>query len=171
MLSGIFVVAAIGASSAVDTANPLAMAEKGQLQCYRPNVEQRTCQSIASYQQAGLKAYDNKAIIPLSASAALETHSPVTIKEGAVCGFIRGEDALAGILRVNGVIVDAEKAKPILERVASAMIPMSDKEICTKYEPKGSDFTAKISIAGTYRPDQDVLVKWINPAEGYTVTP
>jgi len=101
----------------------------------------------------------------------LETHSPVTIKEGAVCGFIRGEDALAGILRVNGVIVDAEKAKPILERVASAMIPMSDKEICTKYEPKGSDFTAKISIAGTYRPDQDVLVKWINPAEGYTVTP
>ena len=45
------------------------------------------------------------------------------------------------------------------------------KEICTKYELFATDFTAKISIAGTYQSDQDETVKWISPAEGYTVTP
>jgi hypothetical protein len=48
---------------------------------------------------------------------------------------------------------------------------MADKEICTKYEPVGTDFVAKISIGGSYRPDQDETVKWIAPADGYTVTP
>ena len=43
--------------------------------------------------------------------------------------------------------------------------------IGTKYEPSGTDFTAKISIGGVYRADQDETVNWIGPADGYTVTP
>ena len=93
------------------------------------------------------------------------------IKGNAVCGFIRGQDTLAGTLRVAGQVVDADKAKPILERIAQAMAPMTDKEICTTYEPAGADFMAKISIGGSYRPDQDETVRWISPADGYTVTP
>ena len=88
-----------------------------------------------------------------------------------MCGFVRREDILAGTLRIDGAIVEPEKAKPILERVVQAMAPMADKEICTTYEPFGDDFTAKVSIAGTYWPDQDEAVKWISPAEGYRVTP
>ena len=78
---------------------------------------------------------------------------------------------LAGTLRVDGTVVSPEKAKPILERIAQALAPMSDKEICTKYQPSGTAFTAKIWIGGTYRLDQDQVVKWISPADGYTVTP
>jgi hypothetical protein len=171
MLLVVFVAAGVGTSSVANSASPLAMAEKGQLQCYRPDVQKKTCQAIASYRTTGPGAYDNKALIPVSANATLETHTPVVIKAGAVCGFVRGQDVLAGTLRVDGVVVEPEKAKPILDRVAQAMAPMSDKEICTKYEPSGSDFRAKISIEGTYRPDQDEAVKWIAPADGYTVTP
>ena len=39
---------------AVDTSN-LALAEKGELQCYRPDVQKKTCQSIASYQLTGVR--------------------------------------------------------------------------------------------------------------------
>jgi hypothetical protein len=171
MLLSVLVVAAFGPSTVTGSANPVAMAEKGELQCYRPDVQKKTCQSIASYRPTGPGTYDNEALIPLAPNATLETHTPVVIKADAVCGFVRRQDVLAGTLRVDGVVVESEKAKPILDRVAQAMAPMSDKEICTKYVPSGAEFTAKISIEGTYRPGQDEVVKWIGPGEGYTVTP
>ena len=170
MLS-VFMAAALGASSAANPANPIAAAEEGRFQCYRPDVQKKTCQSIASYRRTGPQTYENTALIPLSSNATLETHTAVVIKSDAVCGFINGRDVLAGTLRVNGAVVESEKAKPILERVAQAMAAMADKEICTKYQPSGTDFTAKISIQGSYQPDQDQAVKWINPLEGYVVTP
>lgn len=151
-------------------ANPLALADKGKLQCYRPDVEKKTCQSIASYQRTGPGTYDNKALIPVPADATLETHTPVVIKGGAVCGFVRGQDVIAGTLRVHGEALDPEKAKPILESIVQAMASMAGKEICTTYVPSGTDFTAKISITGSYRSDQDETVKWIRPTDGYTVT-
>jgi len=167
VLLGVFLAAAFTAT----TSNPLAFAENGQLQCYRPDVEKKTCQSIAAYRRTGPKTYDNTALIPVAADATLETHTPVVIKGSAVCGFIRGQDAIAGTLRVGGQVLDPEKAKPILKRIAQAMAQMADKEICTTYEPAGTDFMAKISIGGSYRSDQDETVKWISPADGYTVTP
>lgn len=171
MLLSVFVAAAFGASSAASSANPLVLAEKGEIQCYRPEVQKKTCQSIASYRRTGPGTYDNTALIPVGADATLETHTPVVIKEGAVCGFIRGQDAIEGTLRVKGQVLDPEKAKPILERIAQAMAPMADKEICTTYEPSGADYMAKISIGGSYQSGQDEAVKWISPSDGYTVTP
>lgn len=164
-------ISALIAASAAGSANPLAMAEKGQVQCYRPDVQKKTCQSIASYHRTGLGTYDNIALIPVSNDATLETQTPVVIKGNAVCGSIRAQDMTAGILRVSGDVVAADAAKPILERIAQSLGPLADKEICTSYEPSGADFTAKITIAGTYRPDQDESVKWISPSDGYAVTP
>lgn len=163
-------IAAAVASSASAQANPLGPAEKGQLQCYRPNVEKKTCQSIAAYQRTAPGAYDNKAVIPVANDTTLETHTPVVIKGGAVCGSIRSQDMIAGTLRVSGKVIDPTTAKPILERIAQGVGPLADKEICTRYEPTGADLVAKISIAGTYRADQDEVVKWISPSDGYTVT-
>lgn len=170
MLLSLFVAAAVGASGAT-SANPLVLAEGGKLQCYRPDVQKKTCQSIAAYRRSGPGTYDNTALIPVGPDATLETHTPVVIKGHAVCGFIRSQDTIAGMLRVGGQVLAPEKAKPILERIAQAMAPMADKEICTTYEPAGTDFMAKVSIGGSYRSDQDETVKWISPADGYTVTP
>ena len=153
------------------SAKPLARAEKGQLQCYRPDVAKKTCQSIAAYQRTGPGAYDNKAVIPVGNGASLETHTPVTLKDGAVCGEIRGDDIIAGTLRVRDKVVAAEEAKPLLERMAQGVAPFAGKEICTRYEPSGADFTAKVTIGGTDRPDQSVTVKWISASDGYTVSP
>lgn len=171
ILLSLFVAAAFGATAAPAPPNPLALAEKGQLQCYRPDVQKKTCQSIAAYRRTGPGTYDNKALVALAPNATLETDTPVVIKAGAVCGFVRAQDVLAGTLRVDGRIVEPDKAKPILERVAQAMAPMADKEICTRYEPSGMDLAAKAFVEGAERPDLNVTVKWITPSEGYTVTP
>jgi hypothetical protein len=95
----------------------------------------------------------------------------VVIRGRAVCGFIRGQDAIAGTLRVGGHVLDPVKAKPVLGRIAQTMAPMANKEICTRYEAAGRNLTAKISIGGRYHSDQDEAVKWIRPSDGYTVTP
>ncbi len=170
-LVGILIAASAGAQSMTTPANPLANAENGLLQCYRPDVQNKTCQSIAAYQLTGPVTYDNKAVIPLSKNATLETHTPVVIKGDAVCGLIRAQDTTAGFLRVDNLVVDPGTAKPILERIAQAMAPFAGKEICTRYESSGAGFTAKISFDGIYQPEQDNTVMWVSASDGYTVTP
>jgi hypothetical protein len=153
-----------------DSANPLARAENGQIQCYHPDVAKKTCQSIASYRRTARGTYDNKAVVAIGNGASLETHTPVTLKDGAVCGLIRADDVSAGTLRAGDRVVTAEEAKPILARIAQALTSFAGKEICTRYEPSGADFTAKITIAGTDRPDQSETVKWVDASDGYTVS-
>lgn len=160
-----------GAAVPAASENPLAKAEQGLLQCYRPDVSKKTCQSIASYRRTGPNVFDNKAVIPLGNDASLETHTPVTLKDGAVCGLIRAEDVVAGTLRMGQTVVAAEQAKPVLERIAQGLAPFAGKEICTRYVPTGTDFTARVTIAGAERPDQSVTVKWISGSDGYTVVP
>lgn len=165
----------LGASAAsagvTGPGNPVARAESGELQCYRPDTAKKTCQSIASYEQTGPGTYDNKALVAVSNEATLETHTPVVIRGDAVCGYIRPQDMVAGTLRLRGSVVAPDAARPVLQRIAQSVAQFANKEICTRYEPSGGDFTAKVSIAGVYRPDQDVRVKWIHPSDGYSVTP
>lgn len=159
------------AAAPAGSVNPLTKAEQGLLQCYRPDVSNKTCQSIASYRRTGPDVFDNKAIIPLGNGASLETHTPVTLKDGAVCGVIRAEDVIAGTLRMGQTAVATEQAKPVLERIAQGLAAFAGKEICTRYQPTGADFTARVTIAGAERPDQSVTVKWISASDGYTVAP
>jgi hypothetical protein len=171
MLLAVLIASALGTPATASLPDPLAMAGEGRLQCYRPDVQKKTCQSIASYLKTGPGTYDNKALIPVAAHATLETHTPVVIRGDAVCGYMRGEDVLAGTLRLDGEVLAPEKAKPFLERIAQGVAPMSGKEICTRYESSGAGLSAKVSIGGTYQPDGDQVVTWVSPADGYTVQP
>jgi len=123
-LVAVLIAVSAGAQSVPAMTNLLANADKGLLQCYRPNVQNKTCQSIAAYQHVDADTYDNKAIIPVSKNVTLETHTPVVIKGDAVCGSIRAEDTTAGLLRVDNLQVDSTAAKPVLERIAQAMAPL-----------------------------------------------
>jgi hypothetical protein len=163
--------ASAAAPSSSGSANPLVPAEKGQLQCYRPDVQKKTCQSIASYKRTGPGLYNNGALVALGNGATLETHTPVVVQGDAVCGSLRSPDVIAGTLRMGDRVVDPNTARPTLERIAQILAPILGKEICTRYEPKGTDFEAKGSIAGIYRADLDQTVKWISPSDGYSVAP
>ena len=111
----------------------------------------------------------NNALLPLGDDVTLETQFPVVIIGDAVCGSITQQEVLAGTLRVHKQVLAPETAKPLLGRVADAISAVFDKEICTRYEPSGADFTAKASMDGVYQPDKDTMVKWIGPTDGYTV--
>jgi hypothetical protein len=169
LLIGILIAVSLGAPENAASADPIARSNGGELQCYRPNVEKKTCQSIASYRRTGPGTYINTALLPLGDGTTLETHTRAFIRGGALCGSITRQEILAGTLRAANQIVAPERAKPLLESVADAISPLFGKEFCTRYEPSGADFIAKPSIDGVYQPDKDTIVKWIAPTDGYTV--
>jgi predicted metalloprotease with PDZ domain len=171
LLIGVLIAASVGASGDAASSDPIADSNRGELRCYRPDVGKKTCQSIASLKRTGQQTYINTTLLPLGDVVTLEMHSPVTIRGNAVCGTLTRQDALAGTLRTRNQVIAPETAKPLLEHVAQAISPFFNKLLCTRYEPSGADFIAKTSIDGVYRPDQDVIAKWIAPTDGYTVAP
>lgn len=171
----LFALLALTASTAsADTSmNPLQEARNGSVQCYQPDDQQRTCRSIASYVPTGETTYANKAVVLLSPNGPviLETITPVTIRAGAVCGFIRAEDVRAGKLHVAGRLLTDAEAAPMLGQVVQSMSGIMGQEICTSYVQTADGLTAKATMNGVYQAGADQRVKWVQPADGYSVTP
>jgi hypothetical protein len=161
------------AISKPNPANPLALAEQGLSQCWVPDAIRKTCRVIASYRKTGPGTYDNKAVVGLSPQGpmSVETHTPVTVRGDSVCGKVRTEDVETGTLRKSDQVVSSAEAQPVLREIARVVAPLNGQETCTRYESSGISFTAKVSIDGRYRPENDTEVKWISPADGYTVAP
>ncbi len=155
------------------TIQPLDRARDGLVQCYQPNDEAKTCQSIARYERNDDGSWDNTAIVLLNPTQpiTLETVTPVWLKDGTVCGYIRNEDILHGLLRISGQLVSDEKAAPILAAVASSLAPLMNKEICTDYVQGPTELIAKSRIEGGSPEVPDQIVKWVSPSEGYEVAP
>jgi hypothetical protein len=153
--------------------HPLSKADKGFIQCYEPDEKSKTCASIAFYKRNQDGTWSNTAIVLLSPNRAvtLETVTPVSVKGGAVCGFIRRSDIMTGKLRISGETVPAEKATYALTKIADGMAPMMDKEICTHYVEAGETLLAKGTMGGASMAIPDQRVKWVLPSDGYSVAP
>jgi hypothetical protein len=160
--------ASVGASE-----DPLDPAKGGSVQCYMPDEGRRTCRSIASYVPIDSGTYANKAMVLIAREGPiiLETVTPVTLKAGAVCGFIREEDIRAGKLYVGRGLLPASKASPLLEQLAHSSSWAKDMEICTTYVPTRDGLIAKVAYDGDYQKNSDQHVKWVRPSDGYSVAP
>ena len=168
------VMALVAAALAPDeSGGPLHKSDEGYVQCYEPNDAAKTCQSLAAYNRNIDGTWDNTAIVLLAPKQpiTLETVTPVTLKQGAVCGYIRSEDVLRGKLRFSGEPISDEKAAPILIRIAAGMTTLVNKEICTEYVQGPNDLIAKSKIEGGTTPIPDQHVRWILPSDGYIVAP
>jgi len=164
----------LAASAAQPTsANPLAPALAGQLECHFPNDQAKTCRSLASYKALGGDRYTSTTLILLAPQGpvTLEVTSDATVKKDTVCGIILRSDLDKGQLKVADHALTPAEAAPIIEQIAQAMAPMFDKEACSTFVPSGDGLTIKSSIAGTPRPELDQPMKWVAPAAGYKVAP
>jgi hypothetical protein len=165
--------AAVVTNAAPAAINPLEPALTGQLQCYEPNEEKKTCRALGSYKRVSGSRYMNGALALISAvgPVTLEMTTPVEVKAGAVCGTIRPEDVSNGKLAAGGRPLSAAEAAPVLAQIAQAMAPMMNKEICTRYVPDAGGLIGKATIGGVYRADADRRVKWVKATDRYTVAP
>jgi len=173
MLLAVVMMALTASASASASVDPLDPAKGGNVQCYMPDEQRRTCRSIASFVQINSSTYANKAMVLIAKEGPviLETVTPVILKAGAVCGFIRGEDIRAGKLYIAQGLLPASKATPLLAQLAQSSSWINGVEICTTYVPTKDGLTAKVAYDGEYQENSDQRVKWVRPGDGYSVAP
>jgi hypothetical protein len=159
------------AAQAQELLPPIAQAASGQLQCYQPNIANRTCRSLAGYRMT-VDGITNTAVVMLSAEPliTMETVTPVEIKNGQVCGKTRAHDIAIAKFLMNGSPVNAQIAETLRKQVIAGLQSEFDHEICTAYIPDGDGFIAKATDNGVPIPAEPHLI-WVSPGDGYKVAP
>jgi hypothetical protein len=94
MLGVILAAAVQAAAPSAVVADPLAPARIGDLQCYGADPVRKTCRALAGYSFEADGKILNKAEVVLQESplVTMTTVSPVTMRDGAVCGPLSGVD-------------------------------------------------------------------------------
>jgi hypothetical protein len=159
-------------AAAASVTNPLAPAQKGQLQCYFPDLAAKTCQGLAAYKQTGPSTFSSHSVLLIDAAGptTLETTTTVHARDNAECSIVRSSEALASKVMVDGRQLSAPEAKPILARIASNVAPLNGREFCVRYEPaEDGTLMGQVTIGGVRRPDLDQQILWVNSSDGYAI--
>ena len=161
--------AAVPALAGVD---PLAPARSGELQCYSPKPEKKTCQALAGY-TFGANGILNQAEVLLSPDplVVLKTVTKVTVSNGAVCGPFRKEEIDAGTIVLNGKPLDDVRSAKVKAQLVAALATRLGKEVCTTYVASGTGFTATATLDGVADATGPQTVIWVSPSDGFRVGP
>jgi len=163
--------AAVTVAQAQDLLPPIAQAASGQLQCYQPNIANKSCRSLAGYRMT-VDGIANTAVAMLSAKPliTMETVTHVEIKNGQVCGRMRAHDIETAKLLMDGSPVSAQIEESLRKQLFAGLKSEFDHEICTAYTPDGDGFIAKATDNGVPVPGKQRLI-WVSPGDGYKVAP
>ena len=169
---GLILAAAVQAvASSAIVADPLAPARIGDLQCYGADPVRRTCRAMGGYTFGAGGQILNQAEVVLQASpvVTMRTVSPVTVRDGAVCGPLSGIDKAQ--ISVRGRRMAEEDAAPVRAQVAASMANVLGKEVCTTYRRSGEWWIAEVTMDGVARQDMNDTLIWVPASAGYTVQP
>ena len=163
--------AALQAAAAPTVADPLAPARIGDLQCYGADPVRKTCRAMAGYSFGADGKILNKAEVVLQDSplVTMTTVSPVTVRNGAVCGPLSGVDKAQ--IAVRGRRLPEAEAAPIRAQLLESMAPMLGQEVCTTYRRSGEWWIAGVTMGGVDRPDMGDTLLWVPASARYTVQP
>jgi hypothetical protein len=172
MMAFSFLLALVPVADA-STPDPLAPAWAGQVQCFEPDVERHACVSIGVYAKDGGGEIQNTATVLLSAQpqVVMRTTAPVQVKGAAVCAVLAARDLETAEFTIDGQSAEPDNAEAIRRGVASSYRQVLGRELCTTFEPNGSDMKARVTLDGRRRPDLDLRVRWVSPGDGYAVKP
>lgn len=151
------------------TADPLAAARAGKVQCSNPNVEKKTCLGITTYKVNPDGSFDTTTTVMVAPQpvVTMEIRSSGTVKDGALCAPIRAADFEAATFQMDGKPADAAMAGAMRAQVVAAIAPMAGKTGCTREVPDGATAKAEVTIDGVARPELTQRVLWVLPKDGY----
>ncbi len=159
--------------SAAHAADPLAEAQSGKLQCYKPDTARKTCVALAGYvtQSDGTITNNAEVLISPQPPMVMRVSSLVTIKGEAVCGVMRPADIEHADFLAGGNKLPDEQAAAIRAQMIPMLQSQFGKEVCTTYVPAGDRLRANVTIDGSPNPVLTQEVIWVKPDEGYQVGP
>lgn len=148
---------------------PLGPARQGQVQCFEPDAANKICAAMASYAFAADGAINNTSDVLIFPEPAIVMHisSPVTVRDGAVCGPIRQTDIDAASFTIDGQAAGADNTQMIRSQMQEQLASMIGVEVCSRFVPDGDHLRAVATAGGRPQPDQRVI--WVNASDGYRV--
>jgi hypothetical protein len=151
---------------------PIAEAGAGRAQCYAPNTAGKTCNSLARYklENDGTISKTSLTLLSKSLLITMETVSPVTIKNGQVCGAIRKQDIEKAKFMSDGKPLDPKAAATLRQQINVALKDTFNHDICTEFTVDGGALVAKGTIDGAALPGS-LPVIWVSQEDGYKVGP
>ena len=156
--------------------DPLAPGRSGQVQCYGPDVELKTCESIGSYRFEPDGRIINKAenVVNASPRIVVIAEGEVYVRDNAECT----SDTIATPDHVLSVEIDGEPLTGagldlVRQQMATGLNEMiGEGEYCSTYhsKPDGS-MIALVTVAGQPRPDLTSTVRWVRLEDGWRLQP
>lgn len=163
------------ATAAFTDPGPLAPARDGQVQCYEPDVDQKTCQSIVSYRFEANGQTISKAQMVLNDGTRIVViaEDEVYVRNHAECSS--GDISPAHILSIelDGATLSGDDLNSVRQELASAMQEeIGEGEYCSTYHPKpDGSMTTVVTVAGQLRPDFTSTMRWVRREDGWRLQP
>lgn len=146
----------------------LSDARDGLVQCYQPQVDEKTCKIMASFSfnPDGQILSTAQMLMDETGPAVLVVTTPVAVRDGALCGQL---DALP----TARFLVAGQPATPGQDAGYRAMLSFGPKkgEVCARWIADGHGFIVHGSLDGKPHRDFDQRMIWVYPEEGFRVAP
>ena len=155
---------------------PLTRASSGQLQCLKPNLARKTCQSISGYRYGANGAIENFYSILLSGDpfVTMESVSYVEIKGEKVCGITDTREIDAASFMIEGSASNPAQSALLRERLKLSLKGILDREMCASFaqDRNSKDKTTIVDATldgAPYPGGNNQPVMWVSPADGFRV--
>ena len=143
----------------------------GKRLCVNPDVGTKTCSSILSYKSGsdGFLIETGEILVAPAQGITLEMSSLVKEEGGALCGAVQLTDMQAGIIRLNGTPLTAERNSAVLVTLLERLAPMAGKKACEALRMQGGQLMKFGQVEQVDLKLPGKPVKWIDPIEGFRV--
>jgi hypothetical protein len=162
---------AFAVALAAPSADPLAPAWTGQVQCYSPDMRSRHCSSIGAYRHGPDGKVLNEAVVAISKAPhiVMTTVAEVRIKDGSTCGLMVAADVANSTFSIEGAPATAEQAALLKQHMTAAMQPLFGREVCVALVASEDGMKGEARVDGTRFPQMDQAVIWVPADAGYSV--
>lgn len=160
---------------AFGASDPLAPSRAGEIQCYEPDVELKTCKALSSYRFEADGRILNKAetVISDDPRVVLIAEGDVYIRDDAECSAdpVSPDHILA--VEVDGHALSGGDLAVVSQNIATAMNEaVGEGEYCSTYHPKpDGSMLALVTVGGQPRPEFTSAVRWVRPEDGWRLQP
>jgi hypothetical protein len=160
-------------SLALANDDPFAPAKAGKIECLAPDSEKKTCVIMTRYEwdATGNVFGEDEMLMSGNPPTSVRGRDLVTINGTQVCGVVnKASPDNVTYLRDGVPLPDSEQAK-LLEADVQKYSAYVGKTFCKDFSPYESVFIVQISIDGQDYPSSTTRMKWVDPNDGYSLTP
>jgi len=160
-----------GPSYAAPFPEPVARANNGQVQCYAPDLQRKTCRGIAAFEigSDGKLVATARILVSDSPRIIMTGKATVFVRSGNLCGRLTGQDIEDASFSDGVNELEPLQASLMRKIVETVVADALGREICGVFLPHGRTLIVRPTLDGAPMsvPEQDVI--WVHATDSYRI--